>query len=426
MKELEKNLEATGGVPAEAELAAINRFAKSPLRAEEVYTFSLRLCDNEVDRDWERFDTAALNTLGDLFVGKSGIFDHQWTAEGQTARIYRTEMVREGAQVTAVGDGYCWLKAWAYLLRTEKNADLIAEIEGGIKREVSVGCSVARRVCSICGAEGGTCQHTPGQRYGEQLCYLELRDPTDAYEWSFVAVPAQRKAGVLKRYGHENQGMAQLRAQAELGRKYLNSILVLVVTLAIVIPVVCCAAYAIARTNFRFKKGIYFYLLLGVCIPTGVLAIPIFSVALKFGLVNTYWGMILFGAAQCMAFGTFLLRSFFISLPRGLEEAAMIDGCTRFQSFIHVILPLAKPGIMTLVIYDGITIWNEYLLANVLLRDAEKMTLPLGMKAFMDKYVTDYPQLFAALVIVTIPMLIIYFFAQKSFIEGMTAGSVKQ
>ncbi|MFR8292552.1 MAG: hypothetical protein ACLVBB_11750, partial [Dysosmobacter welbionis] len=123
------------------------------------------------------------------------------------ARIYRTEMVREGAQVTAVGDGYCWLKAWAYLLRTEKNADLIAEIEGGIKREVSVGCSVARRVCSICGAEGGTCQHTPGQRYGEQLCYLELRDPTDAYEWSFVAVPAQRKAGVLKRYGHENQGM---------------------------------------------------------------------------------------------------------------------------------------------------------------------------------------------------------------------------
>ena len=139
MKELEKNLEATGGVPAEAELAAINRFAKSPLRAEEVYTFSLRLCDNEVDRDWERFDTAALNTLGDLFVGKSGIFDHQWTAEGQTARIYRTEMVREGAQVTAVGDGYCWLKAWAYLLRTEKNADLIAEIEGGIKREVSVG-----------------------------------------------------------------------------------------------------------------------------------------------------------------------------------------------------------------------------------------------------------------------------------------------
>lgn len=213
--------------------------------------------------------------------------------------------------------------------------------------------------------------------------------------------------------------------RGELGRKYLNSILVLVVTLAIVIPVVCCAAYAIARTNFRFKRASILSFA-GRVHSYGRAGYSHFSVALKFGLVNTYWGMILFGAAQCMAFGTFLLRSFFISLPRGLEEAAMIDGCTRFQSFIHVILPLAKPGIMTLVIYDGITIWNEYLLANVLLRDAEKMTLPLGMKAFMDKYVTDYPQLFAALVIVTIPMLIIYFFAQKSFIEGMTAGSVKQ
>ena len=157
-----------------------------------------------------------------------------------------------------------------------------------------------------------------------------------------------------------------------------------------------------------------------------MLAIPIFSVALKYKLVNSYWGVILFGAAQCMAFGVFLLRSFFISLPKSLEEAAMIDGCTRFQSFTHVILPLAKPGIMTLVIYDGITIWNEYLLASVLLRDGDKMTLPMGMKVFMDKYVTDYPQLFAALVIVTVPMLLIYFFAQKSFIEGMTAGSVKQ
>lgn len=222
--EIQKDLTGASGVPAEAELAEINRFAKSPLQAEEVYAFSLRLCDNEVDRDWERFDETALNALGDLFVGKSGIFDHQWTAEGQTARIYRAQVVREPAQMTAAGDGYCWLKAWAYLLRTEKNADLIAEIEGGIKREVSVGCSVARRVCSICGAEGGTCQHVPGQRYGERLCFLELREPTDAYEWSFVAVPAQRKAGVLKRYGPEDEGTARLRAQAELGRKYLQEL----------------------------------------------------------------------------------------------------------------------------------------------------------------------------------------------------------
>ena len=209
---------------AAKELAYINRFAKTELTAQDVYVFSVRLCDNEVDRDFERFDAAALEKLGELFVGKSGLFDHQWSAEGQTARIYRTELIREPAVRTQAGDGSCWLKAWAYMLRTEKNQDLIAEIEGGIKKEVSVGCSVARRVCSICGAEGGVCQHVPGQRYGERLCYLELREPTDAYEWSFVAVPAQRKAGVLKRYGPEDERTAQLRTQAELGRKYLREL----------------------------------------------------------------------------------------------------------------------------------------------------------------------------------------------------------
>jgi hypothetical protein len=214
------------------DLKFINRLAKTPLTAEEVYTFSVRLCDNEVDRDWERFDETALSSLGDLLMGKSGIFDHQWSAEGQTARIYRTEVVREAAQVTAAGDGYCYLKGWAYLLRSEKNRDQIAEIEGGIKKEVSIGCSVARSACSICGAESGTCSHVRGERYGGKLCFAELRDPTDAYEWSFVAVPAQRNAGVLKRFGQENGELAQLKKQAELGKKYLKQLRREVVRLA--------------------------------------------------------------------------------------------------------------------------------------------------------------------------------------------------
>lgn len=203
------------------ELAYINQFAKTELTEEQVYVFSVRLCDNEVDRDFERFDTTALERLGELFVGKSGIFDHQWSAKGQTARIYRTEVVREESMVTAAGDGYCWLKGWAYLLRTEKNQDLIAEIEGGIKKEVSVGCSMGRSVCSICGAENGACSHIRGETYDGRLCFTELRDPQDAYEWSFVAVPAQRNAGVLKHFGQNGDGSAILEKQAALGRKYL-------------------------------------------------------------------------------------------------------------------------------------------------------------------------------------------------------------
>ena len=214
------------------ELDQINRFSKAELTADQVYTFSVRLCDNEVDRDFERFGTEDLDRLGELFLGKSGIFDHQWSAKGQTARIYRTEVVREPGTVTAAGDEYRWLKGWAYLMRTEKNQELITEIEGGIKKEVSVGCSMGRSVCSVCGAENGACGHVKGQMYGEKLCFMEQKDPKDAYEWSFVAVPAQPRAGVVKRFGSEGTELRMLRKQAELGQRYLTGLRREVVRLA--------------------------------------------------------------------------------------------------------------------------------------------------------------------------------------------------
>ena len=214
------------------ELDQINRFSKAELTADQVYTFSVRLCDNEVDRDFERFGTEDLERLGELFLGKSGIFDHQWSAKGQTARIYRTEVVREPGTVTAAADEYRWLKGWAYLMRTEKNQDLITEIEGGIKKEVSVGCSMGRSVCSVCGAENGACGHAKGQMYGGKLCFMELKDPKDAYEWSFVAVPAQPRAGVVKRFGTEGPELRVLRKQAEMGQRYLMALRREVVRLA--------------------------------------------------------------------------------------------------------------------------------------------------------------------------------------------------
>ena len=214
------------------ELDQINRFSKAELTVDQVYTFSVRLCDNEVDRDFERFGTEDLERLGELFLGKSGIFDHQWSAKGQTARIYRTEVVREPGTVTAAGDEYRWLKGWAYLMRTEKNQELITEIEGGIKKEVSVGCSMGRSVCSVCSAENGACGHAKGQMYGGKLCFMELKDPKDAYEWSFVAVPAQPRAGVVKRFGTEGPELRVLRKQAEMGQRYLMALRREVVRLA--------------------------------------------------------------------------------------------------------------------------------------------------------------------------------------------------
>ena len=228
-----------GGTPAvltPGELSDINRLSRKELTAQEVYTFSVRLCDNEVDRDGERFAPHTLEELAPLFLGKSGIFDHQWSARGQAARIYKTEVVREPEKMTRAGDGYCWLKGSAYMVRTEGNADLIAEIEGGIKKEVSVGCAVERALCSICGSDfhREPCQHRKGQSYDGRLCYASLEGASDAYEFSFVAVPAQPAAGIvkglsagcatLKELVRQNPGCAdeliELEQQAELGRKW--------------------------------------------------------------------------------------------------------------------------------------------------------------------------------------------------------------
>lgn len=217
------------------ELEAINRFAKTALTAEEVYTFSVILCDNEVDRDGECFSLQTLQELRELFVGKTGICDHDWKSGNQKARIYRTEVMTDPNRKTMGGEDYSYLKGYAYMLRLPGNEELIAEIEGGIKKETSVGCSVSRTVCSVCGEELGSCGHVKGQEYGGKLCYGILEGAVDAYEWSFVAVPAQKEAGVTKRLGGAKDLKSfvmspegsrftaewkQLEKQAALGRTY--------------------------------------------------------------------------------------------------------------------------------------------------------------------------------------------------------------
>lgn len=184
-------------------LEKVNKFSRSKLTADDIYTFPVILCDNEVDRDNERFSIDALRKLAELFIGKTGIFDHNPKGKNQTARIFDTEVKIFTDRSTSAGEPYACLVAKAYMIRTAKSAGLIAEIDGGIKKEVSVSCSVNSQKCSICGADmkKAPCTHIKGAVYGEKICCHILDEPFDAYEWSFVAVPAQKNAGVTKTYG---------------------------------------------------------------------------------------------------------------------------------------------------------------------------------------------------------------------------------
>ena len=201
---------AAGGVASDAgsataeELELINTYTRRTLTADEVYVFTVVLCDNDVDRDGERFTVESLFALEKLFVGKTGIFDHDPSAKNQTARIISCRVENVASRTTATGDEYFCLKARAYLPRTEGNSELIAALDSGIVKEVSVGCAVGKVLCSVCGEELRSCPHRKGETYGGKLCFGELCEPYDAYEWSFVAVPAQRQAGVTKSaYGKE-------------------------------------------------------------------------------------------------------------------------------------------------------------------------------------------------------------------------------
>lgn len=216
-------VDCSGGSLSEEELALINGYTRREMKEDEVYVFSVVLCDNEVDRDGERFTVESLRALEKLFVGKTGIFDHNPSARNQAARIISCRVETDEGRKTALGDSYSRLVARAYMPKTATTAPLVEAIESGMLKEVSVGCAIGSTRCSVCGEPLGYCSHVKGEVYGGRLCCGELCDPEDAYEFSFVAVPAQREAGVIKSVYGKDEGMEGIIKQLEGGSAVLGS-----------------------------------------------------------------------------------------------------------------------------------------------------------------------------------------------------------
>ncbi len=208
------------------ELAMINRFTYKELSADEVFTFSVNLCDNEIDRDGDCFEDSALEKLSELFTGVTGIFDHVHSSKNQAARIYSAQVITVKDRQTSYGKPYKALRAKAYMPKNNDNAAFMEKINAGILKEVSVCCGMENYTCSICGNDirSEKCSHVKGAEYDGKLCYCILGGPRDAYEWSFVAVPAQPGAGVAK--GFEKRKIAKTFFECEKAMKSGREILI--------------------------------------------------------------------------------------------------------------------------------------------------------------------------------------------------------
>lgn len=208
-----------------------------------------------------------------------------------------------------------------------------------------------------------------------------------------------------------------------LAKYFFNSILIAGWVTILQVLTSAMAAFAFSRINWPGRDRIFLLYLATMMIPGAVLMVPNFAIILKLHMYNAYSGLII--PAAFSAFGTFLLRQFMLGIPKSLDEAATIDGAGPWQVFWEVILPLTRPGLITLAIFTFIGNYQSFFWPLILIKDANLRTLPIGLLAFSDDYGTDIPLLMAASLLAMIPLVLIFIFFQKYLVRGIQLGAVK-
>jgi ABC-type glycerol-3-phosphate transport system permease component len=204
-----------------------------------------------------------------------------------------------------------------------------------------------------------------------------------------------------------------------------NSVRVAVATSALVTLLTSMMAYSFARFDFFGKTVLFYGVLAMMMVPTMMLIIPQFLVAKRLDLLNSLNGLVLVYSAGAMAFNMFLLRGFFESLPRELEESALIDGANHFVIFTRIMIPLAKPALSTVAVFSFLGAWDEYIWALTVLTDVHKRTLPIAIANFRGVHATDWGLIFAASLTAVVPTIVIFIAFQRYFVQGITTGAVK-
>lgn len=207
-----------------------------------------------------------------------------------------------------------------------------------------------------------------------------------------------------------------------------NTLFVVIFALSISLLCTFMLSYAITRLQFKSKhlqNGLYLLFVAGLTIPPYIVIFPTYRIIVSMGLLGNRVSLILPLAATTMALGVLLMVGFLRDFPKEIEEAAIIDGCNIVQMCIYVVLPIIKPVLATVIIFNVLYFWNEYPISSVLVNDPGMMTVSLGASMFRGRYGMDYSGMIAATVIIIIPQLLFYLFFQKNIVEGMTAGAVK-
>lgn len=225
---------------------------------------------------------------------------------------------------------------------------------------------------------------------------------------------------------HPNWGsFAAAWTKGKFGVYFFNSVLYTTLCVGGVLLISSLAAFAFARFQFPGKNAIYYTFLATIMIPVPGAIVALYILLMKLHLVNTRLGYMLPQINGGLALGLFILRPFFERIPKDLEDAARIDGCGRLGIFYHVAIPLAKPALAVVALFTALNVWNEFMLAQLVLQDQSLMPLQLGLVRFWGGTLTDYPLLMAGMTISVVPIVIAYVFLQRHIIAGVTAGALK-
>jgi len=214
-----------------------------------------------------------------------------------------------------------------------------------------------------------------------------------------------------------------LRIRSGFALFYLNSILVAVAVTLGQVATSALSGYAFARLRFPLRDGLFLAYLGTMMVPFAVTMIPVFCLLKALGMINTYWALIL--PQLTTAYGTFLMRQYFLSLPKELEEAAMLDGCGRLRTFLHVALPLSKPGLAALGTIAFLSNWNAFMWPLIVIHDKEKMTLPVGLATLQGLHSTEWTLLMAASTMAVLPLVVVYAANQRFFRRGIQFGGLR-